>query len=91
MSEKLYKIKPLEWENVSQSEIYKRLPKIKLMAPTILGKMRITQKKGPAKWSYCFTEYYDEGSETFETIQEAKQHAWEFYKERITKALEEQQ
>ena len=76
---KLYKIKELKWESIG-SGIY--------VAQTIFGNMRIEKLGFSYRFSYCFDEYYDEGSEIFDRGDEAKDYAEKFYKERLEDALE---
>ena len=69
----LYAIKRLEWKPCCGG----------FLAKTIFGTIRVFREE----WSYCFDEYYDEGSEICHGIDDGKIKAEQFYLSRILPAL----
>jgi len=83
MTEKLYKIKPLDWIRANNL-------KSTYSVYTIFGNMRVEYiGEGLYRWSYCFDEYYDEGWFDVDSLEEAKSEAEKFYLTRLLDALEE--
>lgn len=74
-----YKIKRLEWvPNCQQWE-----------ANTIFGSLFVNQEEdGSVFFSYCVDEYYDEGRESCESIEEGKAKAEAWYLSRLVPALD---
>ena len=88
MSERLYRIKPLEWHD-SNRENWQYSS-----TTTVLGGMKVefVTSYGPPgfwRWGYCFDEYYDEDVNDCDSLEDGKAKAEEFYLSRILSALEE--
>lgn len=77
---KTYAIKPLEW--------IKTIHNSGKWTQTVFGKMSVIEDDGGDwRWSWCFDEFYDYGSEECEGIEDGIAKAETFYLERIKQAL----
>ena len=87
MNNKRYKIKPLVWKGVITEEFDVT------SAYTPFGSYRIEmldeEDLHPFEFSYCFHEYYDEGREYCDSVEEGKIIAENDWLRRITMGLEE--
>ena len=80
----LYRIKPLEWEDYEDSDGLDSA-----RAPSIFSEIYVIQDEpGVFHWRYCVDEYYDEGSESCESIEDGKAKAQAWYLNRLLPALD---
>jgi hypothetical protein len=80
----LFKIKPLAWTDCTRGGC------AWFSADTPFGSYNVEQDEdGTICWRWCFDEYYDEGKESCESIEEGKDKAWAHWLKRIAPALEE--
>lgn len=86
---KLYRLVELEWREKGM----RGQPVTQYGTDTVLGEIDVEQNEKSKRWRYSwsFTEYYDEGKsdKTYKTAEEAKAAAWEFYLGRIGVAVQE--
>ena len=85
MSEKTYRLKPLEWRQIRDSN---HEDGEWWTASTVFGSLDVESECGGFLWRYCFDEYYDEGRHNCGSVNEGKGAAERFYLERILPALE---
>lgn len=86
----LYRLIELEW----QEKGMRGQPVTVYGTDTAFGGIDVEQNEKSKRWRYswCFTEYYDEGKsdKTYKTADDAKAAAWKFYLGRILgKVVEE--
>ena len=83
----IYTIKPFEWEG-DISEEYGRLT-----ARTPFGSYNIIKTEEPEDYDspfhlhYCFVEYYDDGVFPADSVEHAKELAWQDWTKRLEGAL----
>lgn len=83
-----YTIKPLDWKlndhhpDDGDSERWS--------VSTIFGSINVDREEGDYfQWRHCFDEYYDEGQESCDSIEDGKEKAEAFYLGRLMPALAE--
>lgn len=89
MNEKLYRIKPLVWEeeDIGIGEMHQ--------AKSVFGTLNVCRYYADGDdperfvFEYCVVEYYDEGSEEVYSIKAGKAMAEKFVRDRLAAALEE--
>lgn len=81
---KLYQISPLEWDGKTcGTEAF-------YTASTPFGQYAVSQDDdGSCRWSYCFDEYYDDGTTHCDSLEDAKRLAEEHWQQRLLSALTE--
>ncbi len=85
----IYTIKPLEWEGDAE----KMCDWEGLKARTPFGSYEILLRRDPREWEspvqlhYCFDEYYDEGVIDADSVEHAKELAWQDWTKRLEGAL----
>ena len=85
MSDKTYRLMPLDWKLIRDN------PKDGTWwtASTVFGSIDVEVSPwSQCHWRYCFDEYYDEASQTCESIEAGKAEAEAFYLTRILPAVE---
>lgn len=89
---KTYRISPLKWKRRIDITWQDHA------AETIFGTLHVERHREGYedtgewtgwKWNYCFTEYYDEGSQECESLKAGKAADEAFYLSRLLGALEE--
>ena len=85
----MYEIKPLEWEGDEE----KMRDGEGLKARTAFGSYEILLRRYPCEWespvalNYCFDEYFDDGVIDADSIEHAKEIAWQDWTKRLEGAL----
>ena len=96
LKDKVFRLKPMQWsrsEDTFEDEI-RWEARGHWGGFTVERRLEDYEGEGNPKWgpweaSYVFSEYYDEGSDQFRTLKEAKDWCWEVWTSRILPHLQE--
>lgn len=81
-----FKLKALEWQQIRDAS---HQDGEWWTASTVFGSLDVEKSEsGRYLWRYCFDEYYDEGSDGCDSVEEGKGAAERLYLSRIMPALE---
>jgi hypothetical protein len=86
----MYKIKPLKWEEDKESANKKKWDDINALheAFTPIAVFEIEQwASGDWAYSWCFCEYYDQGGDLCESLEDGKAKCEKIWVEKLEKCL----